>query len=437
LHVAAQRVFTGRIWHLAGDPWTEGESALQAFERGALVVGEDGRILAVGDADAMLKQYPAAARVDFGDELILPGFVDAHLHFPQLDIIGAYGETLLGWLRRRVFPEEARLADPDRARSVARRLLDELLANGVTTAAIYSSPHREATEILFEEILARGPRAIAGKVSMDRNAPDELLADPEADARDIEELIARWHGRDGRLFVALSPRFAPSCSDALLAAHGELLRRRPDLFVQTHLAENAKEVAWVRELFPRDRDYLAVYERHNLLGPRTLLGHCIHLDDDAIARLAASRAVAVHCPTSNLFLGSGLMPLATLAGAGCRLAVGSDVGAGTSLSPWRTLAAAAQVARLRGEPLDPARLFWLATLGGAEALGLGDVTGNFAPGKQADFQVLDWRRNRLLRERFARDEPPTDLLFALIHHGDDRLTRGVWIGGREVFASKT
>lgn len=428
-----ETLYTGRILHLTGNPWVDGGDVLQAFERGGLVVGADGRIAAVGDAGDLSRDYSEAARVDCGEALILPGFVDAHLHFPQLDIIGCHGETLLGWLKRHTFPEEARFADPDHARAVAARLMGELLANGVTAAGIFSSSHVAATEALLEAMLAAGLRGVAGKMSMDRNAPEALLTDPETDAREIEALIGGWHGREGRLRIALTPRFAPACSDTMLAAHGALFQRHADLFVQTHLAENADEVAWVARLFPNDRDYLAVYERHGLVGRRTLLGHCIQLDDAMLQRLTESGAVAVHCPTSNLFLGSGLAPVAALGRAGGRPALGSDIGAGTSLSPWRTMAAAAQVAQLRGEPLDPAKLFWLATLGGAEALGLGGETGNFAPGKWADFQVVAWGRNRLLPERFARAGSLEEQLSALIHHGDDRLTRIVAIGGRTVF----
>jgi guanine deaminase len=434
---SGERVVTGgRLWRLRADPWSSAEpdggddQALESIDHGGLVIGADGRIVAVGRAADLTRERPWAERVDFGDDsLILPGFVDAHLHALQLDMIGCHGESLLGWLRRYTFPTEARLADPARAADVARRLATELLANGVTTAAIYGPGRRDATEALLQALLAAGLRAFVGKVSMDRNAPEALLADPEADALDIEALIAAWHGRDGRIRITLAPRFAPACSEAMLAVQGELRRRHPELLLQTHLAETPDEAAWVRELFPEDRDCLAVYERHGLVDGRALMGHCVHLSAGATRRLADSGAVAVHCPTSNLFLGSGLAPVAALAEAGCRLALGSDVGAGTSLSPWRTLAAAYQVARLRGRPVAPTRLYALATLGGADALGLAGTAGNLAAGMFADFVVLDWRRNRLLAERFARDEPPGDLLAALFQLADDRLTRAVFIGG--------
>ena len=429
-------LYTGRLWHLTGDPARLGAKVLATFDRGALVVDARGHVVEAGDAAHLLPRYVGARRVDFGEQIILPTFVDAHLHFPQLDMIGASGLTLMQWLERHTFPEEVRFADPEVARRTADRLIDELYANGIGAVAIYGSVHLTATEALCEAAVARGLRAHIGKMSMDRGAPPELLVDAGREALELEQLITRWHGRHGRIAIALSPRFAPACSDALLATIGELHRRYPELIVQTHLAENEEEIATVARLFPRDRDYLAVYERHELVGPRTLLGHCVHLDAEMRRRVADAGAVVVHCPSSNLFLGSGLMPLRAMRDEGVRVTLASDIGAGTSLSPWRTMAAAAQVARLRGAPVAPAELLWMATLGGADALGLGGRIGNFEPGREADFQVIDWTRNRLLRERFTRGGDTENLLYALIHHADDRLTKAVYIAGERVWQEK-
>jgi len=287
---------------------------------------------------------------------------------------------------------------------------------------------------LFEEALGRGLHARIGKMSMDRNAPTDLLADPETDVRDIEHLIARWHGREGRVFVSLAPRFAPTCSDYLLAAHAIFCAATPMCTCRlTWLRMPTRSPSYVNS-FQATPTTSPSYERHGLIGPRTLLGHCIHLTDGMIARLAASGAVAVHCPTSNLFLGSGLMPLAKLARAGCWLAIGSDIGAGTSLSPWRTLAAAAQIARLIGEPLPPPCLFWLATLGGAQALNWSEIVGNFTP-ESGRTSSPCMAPPSLAGGTIRAEEPPADLLSALIHHGDDRLTRRLYIAASRVHAT--
>lgn len=431
-------IHLGEIWHLTADPFECPESAFRCETKGALAVDAKGVVLACGPAAQVVAGHPTATVCDHGDSLILPGFVDGHLHYPQLDIIGSHGEQLLGWLNRYTFPAEARFADADIARDTADRLITELLAHGVTTAMMFSSVHAEATATLFQCAADRGLRAIIGKVSMDRHAPASVLQDAASDLIDTEQLIQRWHGAaGGRLHYALTPRFVPTCGEALLAGLGELRARHPQMHVQTHWAENMAEIDWVRKLCPTDGDYLGVYERHGLLGPKTVLAHAIHVDAAMLARVAAAGASLAHCPTSNLFLGSGLFPLHPARQAGVSITLGSDIGAGTSLAPWRTMLAAYEIQQLRGEPITPAQLLHLATLGGAAALGLEASCGNFAPGKQADFQVLDWRRNRLLASRFEHTElQPAERLFALITLGDDRLTREVYVAGRKVYAAQ-
>jgi guanine deaminase len=286
---------------------------------------------------------------------------------------------------------------------------------------------------LFREADRRGVRAVIGKVSMDREAPATLLSHAQEDAEANERLIADWHGRNGRLFVALTPRFALSCTPELMRSLGELRARHPDLYVQTHHAETRREIEAVCAAFPDAPHYLGVYERFGLVGARTVLGHTVHPTDAELERIAALDAAVAHCPTSNVFLGSGLFPLARVAGRGIRIGLGSDVGAGTSFSAWRTMGAGYAVQKLREEPTTPVRLFRLATLGGAEALHLEHRIGNFEPGKCADFVVLDWRRSRLLAERWRRGDEAADRLAALIALGDDRLTEAVYVDGLAVF----
>lgn len=423
-------LYLGEIWHT---PSAEGSVAtLEAVPQGAIAVDPQGRITDVGKAADVRKKHPGATIVDYGEQWMLPGFVDAHVHFPQIDMIGAQGHSLLGWLERYTFPTEARFADRLVAEAAATRFVSELLHNGTTLAAIYASSHRASATALFEECDRRGIRAIIGKVSMDCDAPEALLHDVAEDVRDNIALIEKWHGHDGRLFAALTPRFALSCSESMLAAIAKLRKVYPTVYVQTHFAECTDELAEVKRRFPKDRDYLSVYDRFGLLGERTILGHGIHASDAEVERLASSRSVVAHCPSSNLFLGSGLFSMERMTNAGVRIALGTDVGGGTSYSLLRTMDEAYKVQRLQGRTTSPATLLYLATLGGARALGMGDVTGSFAPGKDADFQILDWRRSRLLAAR--SDASADERLAALATIGDDRLLRAVYVRGRPVLS---
>lgn len=428
--MASITLYCGEIWHTPAEPRSGRD--LETFREGALAVEATGRIVAVGPRADLVQRHRDSQVVDFGDDLILPGFVDGHVHFPQVDMIGAYGERLLGWLETYTFPMEAKYAEAAYAQAAAQRFVTELLANGTTLAAVYASSHRVSAEAMLAEADRRGIRAIVGKVSMDQGAPAPLLADAARDQADNEQLIRDWHGKDGRLFLALTPRFALSCSHELLAALGDLRRRHPSVYVQTHHAETPEEVAAVARLFPKSRDYLSVYDQYGLIGDKTILGHSIHVKDSELTRIAEAKAAVAHCPTSNLFLGSGLFPLQQVLDRQIRVALATDVGAGTSLSLLRTMSEAYKVQKLRGSSVAPASLLYHATLGGAKALGQGDVTGSFAPGKDADFQVLAWRRSRLLADR-APGAADADRLFALVTLGDDRLTRRVHVRGREVF----
>ncbi|MBP0447615.1 guanine deaminase [Roseomonas sp. SSH11] len=412
------------------DPFQgEAEEALVHWPD-ALVVMRDGVITGFGDHAAERPRHPDDLEVHhYPEGIIAPGFVDAHVHYPQLEMTGAFGETLLDWLRRYTFPTELRFADAAHAARAAGIFLRELLRAGTTTAAVYCTVHEHSANALFAGAERLGMRIIAGKVLMDRNAPEGLLDGEDHGIPATRRLIARWHGR-GRLLYAITPRFAPSCTDAALQAAGRLWWDHPGTYVQTHLCETEKEIAWVRELFPAASSYLDVYDRAGLVGPRAVMGHAVHVNEGDIAGLRESGCGVAHCPSSNLFLGSGLFRLHDVAGEGVRVALGSDVGAGTSLSTLRSLGDAYKVARLRGARLHPAQAFWLATRGGAEALRLEDRIGTIAPGMEADMVVLDPRATPALALRTEGRRDLADLLFALMALGDERAVRATYVAGR-------
>lgn len=392
-----------------------GPEEIEYLAAGELVVAA-GSILAV---QPLGSTPPGARVVDLPGRLLVPGFVDAHVHIPQIDIIGVSSQSLLDWLHDHVFPSEQACADPDVARDRARRSFRAMLAAGTTACAAYSSSHTRATEIAFEEAERAGVRAIIGKVLMDRDAPAPLLQ-PAAEAlADTARLIERWSGAaGGRLQVAVTPRFALSCSPDLLRGAGALARRF-GCPIQTHLAENLGEISAVQRAFPTHRDYTAVYEDAGLVGDRTLLAHCIHLADDELDRLALAGATAVHCPDSNFYLRSGRFPLQRARARAVPLALGSDVGAGTCYSIVEAMRLGSYT---QEHGVDPRFLFYLATLGGARSLGWHDRIGNFLPGKQADFAVIDI-------STLAPAQGPRGLLSCLIHRGQRTEIEAVYIGG--------
>jgi guanine deaminase len=361
-------------------------------------------------------------RIDHRGRLILPGFIDTHVHSAQIDVIGAWGTQLLDWLSTHTFPAEQRMADALHARFISRLFIDALLAQGTTAACVFPTVHAESVDALFEAALARGMRVIAGKVLMDRHAP-AALCDPADDVEAVErisrELIARWHGR-ARLAYAVTPRFAPTSTDAQLAMAGRLVADTPGLYVQTHVAENTDEVRWVRELFPAARSYLDVYDRHGLLNERTVLAHGIWLDDDDRARLAATGAHIAFCPSSNLFLGSGLFAWRAAQDAGVGVSVASDVGGGTSLSMRRTLLDAYKVQACAGTRVTAFALLHAATRGAAQALRLGHEIGSLAAGATADITVWDWTCSALAARRMAVARDLHERLFAWLTLADEQ-----------------
>ena len=425
---AGADVLTGGILSFDGRPG-EDAGAVVHVEDGAVAV-RDGRISWAGERSALPADVAAGAvRHDYGGHLIMPGFVDAHVHYPQVGVIASHGAQLLDWLERFTFPEEARFSDIGHARRQARLFLDLLLANGTTTAAVFCTAHPESADAFFEEAARRDLRMIAGKVLMDRNAPAGVRDTARGGHDDSAALIRRWHGK-GRGLYAVTPRFAPTSTPEQLEACGALLAGSPGVYLQTHLSENRDEVAWVAELFPEASSYLDVYDRFGLLGPRSLFGHAIHLGEDELARVAESRSKLVHCPTSNLFIGSGLFDLARARRAGIDVLLASDVGGGTSLSPFATMKAAYEIAQLNGHSLSPEEAFWMATAGAAEALSLGGRIGRIAPGHEADLVVVDVRSTPMIAQRTARAESLSDVLFAQIVLADDRAIRAAWAGGR-------
>jgi guanine deaminase len=421
------QAYRASLLHFHADPAFD-DQAHTWIEDGLLLV-EGGRIKAAGDYGKLAPTLPPDTPVhDYRGHVITPGFIDTHLHFPQTDMIASPAPGLLPWLDTYTFPTERRFEDPVHARGVAEFFLDELLRNGTTTAIVYCTVHRESVDAFFEASEARNLRMVAGKVLMDRHSPDFLRDTPEGGVRDSEELINKWHKR-GRALYAITPRFAPTSTDEQLRLTGELAAAYPDTFIQTHVSESTDECAWVRSLFPEQRSYLHVYDHFGLMRPRAMFGHCIWLDDSDFARMADTGAAAAICPTSNLFLGSGLFDFQRSDAARTLLSLGTDVGAGTSFSMLQTMNEAYKVARLKGSYLPALRMFYLATLGAARSMQLEGTIGSFAPGLEADFVVLDPKATPLLARRTSHCNSLEELLFALALLGDDRAVRATYSGG--------
>ncbi len=424
------KAIRGDFLHCLADPGPGGDAtACEAVHDGLLLV-RDGRIEALQPAATLLPQLgPDVAIDDWRGHLIVPGFIDCHVHYPQVDVIASHGTQLLDWLERYTFPEERKFAERAHADGVAEFFLDRLLENGTTTAAVFCTVHPQSVDAFFEAAQGRNLRMIAGKVLMDRNCPADLRDTAESGYRDSKALIERWHGRD-RLGYAITPRFAPTSSPEQLAACTRLAREHPDAWIQSHVAENQGEVAWAHELFPGARSYLDVYDRHELLRERAIYGHCIWLDDADRARMASTGAAAAFCPTSNLFLGSGLFNYQQAREAGMRTGLATDVGGGTSYSLLTTMAEGYKVQQLLGTALHPMEALYLATLGGARSLGLEETIGNFMPRKEADLVVLSPAATPALSRRNHLRDDAIDRLFALMHLGDERTVAATYTLGQ-------
>ena len=427
------RLIYGQVLDFLSDPGeAEAEGSYRYFPDGALLV-LDGRVAACGaraTVDAALSPEMRATLIchDYRGQLILPGLVDTHCHFSQAMAMAGYGRTLLEWLNHYAFPAEMAMADEAVAQRTAAYFLERLVAHGTTTASVFATVHAGSVDALMAAADQRRLRLLTGKVMMDRHAPPALCDTLASAERDCLQLIERWHGR-GRLRYSITPRFAPTSTPAQLGLAGALYQSRPDLHVQSHLAENHDEIAWVAALFPESRDYLSVYAQHGLLGPRSIYGHCLHLSTEAIAEMAATGTAAAFCPTSNLFLGSGFFNHAAMAEAGVRVGLATDVGGGTSFSLIRTLDEAYKVSQVHRRPLAPFRAWYLATLGGAQALSLGAFIGNFEIGKEADFVVLNPLATPELAFRLSAGASLAETLFALLVLGDERCVTATHIQG--------
>ena len=434
---AEMKAFRADILHLLGDPGStlthETSAQIEYIEDGLLVV-KDGLVSQLGSANTLLKTLPAGCElIEYPDQLIIPGMIDTHVHYPQSDMIASYGEQLLTWLETYTFPTERLFSDAAHAHDVAGFFLAELLRNGTTTALVFGTVHPESIDAFFEEAQRRNLRMIGGKVLMDRNCPEYLQDTPESAYEDSKSLIKKWHGKD-RLLYAVTPRFAPTSSNEQLAKAGQLLEEFPDVYLHTHVAENLDEVAWVRELFPKSRSYLDVYQQHGLLKPRSVLAHCIHLDNEDKQCMADTGAAAAFCPTSNLFIGSGLFDYAELNQSGVRVGLGTDVGGGTSFSLLETSSEAYKVTQMLGKKLSAFQALYLATLSGAKALYLDDKIGNFEVGKEADFAVLNFSGTPLIERRTKHCKDLHEKLFSLMILGDDRAISATYILGELAYS---
>ncbi|MGH1457456.1 MAG: guanine deaminase [Paracoccaceae bacterium] len=426
---ARAQLLLGRCLRFCASPFDMPPTEAAQIDSGGAVLIEGGRIAAIGDGAALRAAHPQAEVHDYGRAVIMAGFVDAHVHFAQTAIIASWGKRLIDWLNTYTFPEEMRFADPAYGAQIAARYMDLTAAHGTTTVASFCTSHPASAEALFAEAEARGQAVVAGKVAMDRNAPDALCDTAQRAYDESKALIEKWHGR-GRGTYAITPRFSPTSTPEQLEAMGALWAEHPTCLMQTHLSEQLDEIAWVKGLYPQARDYLDTYEAHGLLGARGLYGHAIHLEPRERARLREVGGALVHCPTSNTFIGSGLFDMNGLMAEGQIVGLATDTGGGSSFSMLRTMAAAYEIGQLRGAPLHAAQLLWLATCGSARALHLEHEIGHLKVGHAADLVVLDLASTPAIAQRAAQAQSDWDEVFATIMMGDDRAVAETWIGGK-------
>ena len=426
-----RKIIQGRILSFSENPFNNNFSFDSLSIDNKYIYIHDNLIEGIYDALNLNPAYDSAERIDHGDHVIMAGFVDAHVHYPQTAIIASWGKRLIDWLNTYTFPEEMRFGDPDYATEIATRYVDFALRNGTTSMASYCTIHPESVEAFFTAAADRSMCVVAGKTCMDRNAPGGLRDTAKSAYDDSKALIKRWQGQ-GRAHYAITPRFSPTSTPEQLEALGALWAEHPECLMQTHLSEQTDEIAWVRELFPKARDYLDTYETFGLLGERGLYGHAIHLEPREMDRLAEVGASVVHCPTSNTFIGSGLFNTACMMAHRINTGLATDTGGGSSFSMLRTMAATYEIAQLRGVALHPAQLLWLATCGSARALHLEHQIGNIAPGMAADMVVLDLASTPAIAQRSARAEDIWEEIFPTIMMGDDRAIAATYVAGQKV-----
>lgn len=433
---AGTHAVRGHIVTVKGDPFVEGDDDVLVDIADGLVIVENGLITAVGQYDQLSDRLTPDIHVDhYPDQIVTAGFVDSHVHYVQTGIIGAFGAQLIDWLNEYTFVAEQRFSDPDYSAAVAKVFFDELLRNGTTTALAFAAVYPGSVDAFFQESLRRGTRMAAGKVLMDRNAPEALLDTPQSAYDDSKALIDRWHG-NGRNLYAVTPRFAPTSTQEELDVAATLRRETPGSLMHTHVSENLGEIAWVRSLFPKSKGYLDVYDTSGLLGPGAVLAHGVHLTLPERIRVAETHSAVAHCPTSNLFLGSGLFHVHQAKNLHHNMTVGlgTDIGAGTSFSILSTMNEAYKVAQLTQYPLDSIKMLYLGTLGGAQALGIEDKIGSLEVGKEGDVIVLDPKATDLLAFRSAQVESLEEQLFVLATMGDDRTIAATYIGGEIAYS---
>ncbi len=421
----------GRTLSFSRAPLSLDDAGAYTYEADGALLVENGLILASGSYDAVKAQAADdVVEIDHRPHLILPGFIDTHLHFPQMQVIGSYAANLLEWLNTYTFPEECRFVETAHAERIAGKFFDEMVRHGTTTAVAYCSVHKTSADAFFTESMRRNMRMIAGKVMMDRNAPQGLLDTPEMGYDETRAIIEQWHGK-GRNHVAITPRFAITSTPEQMSAAEALVREFPDLHVQTHLSENRDEIDFTCSLYPDAIDYTDVYARYGLLGPKTLFGHCIHLSEREMDAMSETGSIAVHCPTSNLFLGSGLFPLRTLMSRAkpVRVSFATDIGGGTSYSMLRTMDEAYKIQQLQGGRLNPFESFYFMTLGNAQALSLEDRIGTLEPGTDADFIVLNMAATPAMALKAEVVNSLADELFLLQTMGDDRAIAETYVAG--------
>lgn len=419
--------YRSRILHITStDPLK-----YEYLEDGVLLI-EDGKVADLGAAEQFERAGFALGQCQHEpDYLLVPGFIDTHVHSPQLDVIASYGEQLLEWLNKYTFPAEARYADETYAATSAVAFLNSLLEAGTTTALVFATSHHKATDVLFEAAREKNMRLIAGKVLMDQNATTELHDTAVGGIQDSEALINKWHG-NGRLGYAITPRFAGTSSVEQLTLAGELHQKYPDTWIQSHISENLDEVRWVKEVHPHTSDYLDAYERYGLVNDRAVFAHCIHLTESERKRFSDLGARAAFCPSSNMFIGSGLFDFAQMKEDRIDVSLASDVGGGTSLSMLRTLADAYKVCQLKGYSLGPMEALSLVTLGGAESLHLDQFVGNFEKGKEADFLMLNPNATNVMSRRVGFSDSVEDEFFVLMTLGDERNIAATYVAGEKV-----
>jgi guanine deaminase len=423
----------------SGDPFAEGLAATMHYEPDAIVAMAGGRITHFGPAAKVGPALPAGTAVEAlgNDTLTMAGFIDCHVHYPQTQIIGAYGERLLDWLNKHTFAAEQQFADKQHAREVAGLFLNECLRAGTTTAAVFCTVHPQSVDAFFEQAEALGMRMIAGKVLMDRNAPEALTDTPQKGYDESKALIRKWHGK-GRQLYGVTPRFAPTSSPEQMELAGALWREHPGTYLQSHVSENRGEVAWVKKLYPERKGYLDTYDYYRQLGPRAVYGHGIWLTEAELARCHETGTAIAHCPTSNEFLGSGLFNLknAKKPERPVRVGLGTDLGAGTSFSMLQTLSGAYRVAQLNGNPLSAGHAFYLATRGSAQSLYLEDTIGSIAPGMEADLVVLDLKSTPIIEYRMRSCSDIEEALFIQMMMGDDRAVQATYVAGRLAYSRR-